>query len=147
MYKAKMCRDFLAFVVVATLLAAASPALADGFFVIVHRTNTVSSLSKSDLKKLFSGGTKQWESGAVVQVGLITVEAAEPTFLASLFDMTPRELLQRIQEQVFKGEMRRPVVLRSSAECVALARSNPGGVCVASSLILLSPDVRVVLVR
>ena len=60
--------------------------------------------------------------------------------------MTPRELMQRIQEQVFKGEMKRPVVLRSSADCAAFARSSPGAVCVASAQ-LASPETRVIPIR
>jgi hypothetical protein len=128
------------------VLVGARRAGADGFSIVVHRTNSVSALSKSDLKRLFSGGTKQWESGAVVQVGLITADSPETAYLAGLLEMTQRELLQRIQEQVFKGEMRRPIVLRSSGDCVALAHSIPGALCVASTGTPLSPDVHAVAV-
>jgi ABC-type phosphate transport system substrate-binding protein len=132
--------------VLAVLLASARLALAGDFVVLCNKANPVSSLSKSDLRKLFTGGKKQWDSGAVVQVGLIASDAPETTFLSGLFGMSPRELLQRIQEQVFKGEMKRPVVLRSSADCAAFARSNPGAICVATAM-PAPPDTHVVAVQ
>ena len=115
--------------------------------VLVNKANDVKSLTAADVKKVFTGGTKQWGSGAVVQVGIIASEAPETVYLATLFDMTPRALLQRLQEQVFKGEMRRPVVLRSSSDCVGLARSNPGAVCIAAAGAALPPEVKAVSVQ
>jgi hypothetical protein len=125
------------------LLARSEPLGAANFVVLCNKANNVSSLSKSDLRKLFTGGTKQWPSGAVVQVGLITSDSPETTELGNWLGMSPRELMQRIQEQVFKGEMKRPVVLRSSADCLAFARSTLGAVCVASSALPAS-EARVV---
>ena len=101
-----------------------------GFVVVVNKSNEVSQLSKSELKKAITGGTKQWKNGAAIQV-----------------DMSPKELLSRIQEQVFKGEMRRPVVLRSSAECIAFARGNPGAICVCSAAAPIPPEAHAVTVR
>lgn len=132
-----------------SLIAAASgstSAAAGGFAVLVNRENPVTSMSKSELKRVFTGGTKQWDSGAVVQIGVIPSDAAETQYLAGLLETTPRELLARIQEQVFKGELRRPAVLRTSADCVAFARSVPGAVCVTSET-ALPPEVHAVVVQ
>jgi ABC-type phosphate transport system substrate-binding protein len=108
--------------------------MASDFVILCNKANPVSSLSKSELRKLFTGGTKQWGGGAVVQVAIIASDAPETSYLGSLIGMPPRELLQRMQEQVFKGEMKRPVVLRSSADCAAFARATPGGVCVSAGM-------------
>lgn len=135
----------------AALLAVASSAAvsagAGGFVIVVNRANTVSSLSRSDLKRAVTGGTKQWSNGAVVQLGIIPSDAPETQYLASLLDLSPREVLSRIQEAVFKGELRRPVILRASAECVAFARGNPGAVCVASDAEALPPEVHAVSIQ
>ena len=136
-----------------TALAAAAfvsekPASAGGgFVVIVNKSNEVAALSKSELKKAVTGGTKQWKNGAAVQLGIVASEAPETQHLSELVDMSTKELLSRIQEQVFKGEMRRPVVLRSSAECVAFARVNPGAICVCSAATPLPPEAHAVAVR
>jgi hypothetical protein len=80
----------------------------------------------------------------VVQLGIITSDAPETQYFASLVDLSPRELMARIQEQVFKGELRRPAVLRSSADCAAFARSSPGAICVAASGTPVPPEAQVV---
>jgi ABC-type phosphate transport system substrate-binding protein len=118
-----------------------------GFVVMVHKSNEVTALSKGELKKVITGGTKQWKNGAAVQLGIIAEGAPETQHLAALVDMTPKELLARIQEQVFKGEMRRPVMVHSSAECVAFARANPGAICVCSAAMTVPPEAHPVTVR
>ena len=138
----------LAAVAALSVLASWEQASADGGFVIVvNKANDTPPLSRSELKKLVTGGTKQWKSGAAVQLGIIASEAPETQHLSSLIDLAPKELLSRIQEQVFKGEMKRPVVLRSSADCVAFARSNPGAICVALAQTPMPPEARAVAVR
>jgi ABC-type phosphate transport system substrate-binding protein len=117
----------------ACLLMLAHRSDADGFVVLVNSANPTASLSRSELKKAVTGGTKQWSNGAVVQLGVIPGDAPETQYLGSLTDMSSRELLSRIQEQVFKGEMRRPVAMHSSADCIALVRASPGAICVASA--------------
>jgi hypothetical protein len=123
------------------------PAAAAGLVVLVNHSNETASLSRSDLRRLVTGMTKQWDSGAVVQLGIIPSDAPETQYLASLLDMSPRELLARLQEQVFKGELRRPVVLRSSADCVAFARSGAGALCVAMDTEAIPPEAHVVAIH
>jgi hypothetical protein len=122
------------------LIAAAGASLAPwhaaadaGFNVIVSAKNGVTSLSKSDIKRLVTGNTKTWDNGAVVQLGIIPSDVPETQYLAALLDTSTRELMSTIQQQVFKGELRRPVVLRSSADCLALAAGNPGTICIAAA--------------
>ncbi len=130
------------------LFAPTEVARADGGYVImVNNANDATTLSRSELKKVVTGGTKQWKSGAAVQVGIIASDAPETQHLSSLIDLSTKELLARIQEQVFKGEMKRPVVLRSSADCVAFARSSPGAICVASAHASIPPEAHPVAVR
>ena len=73
------------------------------------------------------------DGGVVVQLGIIPGDAPETAYLASVLGVSVRDLLALIQQQVFKGELRRPVVLRSSNDCVAFAASTPGAICVAAS--------------
>jgi hypothetical protein len=131
-----------------SLTAAPRSADADGGIVIVcNVSNPVSTLSEGELKKALTGGTKQWSSGAVIQVGLTAPDSREVASLAGAAGVTAPDLLSRIQQQVFKGEMRKPVMLRSSAECIGLARSVPGAICAASAGAALPPDVKIIQVR
>lgn len=136
---------FAGLAAITVLSFATERAGADGEFnVIVSAKNGVSALSKSEIKRLITGNTKTWDSGAVVQLGIIPADVAETAYLADLLDTTPRELLSEIQQQVFKGELRRPVVLRSSADCLALAAENAGTICVAAASAPVPPDAKVV---
>lgn len=73
---------------------------------------------------------------------LINNEAApETVYLASAIGMKPGEFLNRVQQDVFRGELKRPLVLKSSADCVAAAKANPGVVCVVAEGTALAPEV------
>jgi hypothetical protein len=128
------------------LTVAQSIAAGGGFILLVNHSNAASSLSRSELKRVITGGTKQWDNGAVVQIGIIPNDAPETQYLASLLDTSPRELLARVQEQVFKGELRRPAVLRSSSDCVAFARASAGAICVASDSEAVPPEAHAVVI-
>lgn len=118
-----------------------------GTVILCHASNPVSSLSSVDLKKALTGGTKQWANGAVVQVGVTSTETPELRGLASAAGLSASDLLSRIQQQVFKGEMRKPVILRSAADCIGLARSNPGALCAATAGMTIPPEAKVVTTR
>jgi hypothetical protein len=121
--------------------------MAGDFLVIVNASNSITSISRADLKRAITGGTKQWGNGAVVQLGLIPRDAPETRYLGALIDMSTRDLIERIQEQVFKGEMRRPVVLKSSQDCLALARFSQGAICVMAAGAPIPAEARVVSVQ
>ena len=138
----------LGFLVAFALVHVPSPVAADpGFVILCNASNPLVVMSSMDLKKALSGSTKMWSNGAVVQVGIMPLDSRELAALSSAVGMTPPELLGRMQQQVFKGEMRRPVLLRSGAECVGLARSNAGAICVAARSARLPPEVKVVSVN
>ena len=104
----------------AALTFAGPRATAGGAFIfVVNARNPTAAVSASDVKRLASGGTKVWEGGAVVQLGIIPGDAPETQYLAATMETTVRELMSLLQQQVFKGELRRPAILRSSADCVA----------------------------
>jgi hypothetical protein len=129
-------------------LCLAGPAGAGADFnVVVNQKNPVTSLTASDLKRVISGGTKVWDGAGVVQLGVIPSDAPETQYLAATLETTPRELLALLQQQVFKGELKRPVVLRSSADCVAFAASNPGGICVAAASVPIPAGAHAVPIR
>jgi hypothetical protein len=130
-----------------TLGAIESRAVASDFLVVVNASNSITSISRADLKRAITGGTKQWGNGAVVQLGLIPRDAPETRYLGSLIDMSTRNLIERIQEQVFKGEMRRPIVLKSSEDCLALARFSQGAICVVAAGPPIPAEARVVSVH
>lgn len=145
-----MRHPFLIGLAVVALSLSAAPRSADadpGIVFLCNVSNPISTLPGTDLKKALTGGTKQWSNGSIIQVGLTAPDSREVASLADAAGMTAPQLLSRIQQQVFKGEMRKPLVLRSSAECIGLARSVPGGICAAAAGAALPPDVKILQVR
>ena len=146
----KLPRTFargLALLLVATQLAVSATASADDFVVVCSRSAGPASMNLDDLRRVFTGRTRQWDSGAVVQTVIIPAESApETAFLAALLGMTGRELLTRIQAEVFRGEMRRPVIIRSSQDCLAALHNIPSGICIvnASAVASTPADLRVI---
>jgi hypothetical protein len=44
--------------------------------------------------------------------------------------MRPKDLLSRIRQEVFRGEMKRPIVAKSVADAIAAVQNYAGGVAV-----------------
>jgi len=117
---------------------------ADDFVLIHNAGNEVTSIQKDDLFKVYTGETKLL-GGSVVQTVIGTESSGELAWLAGRFDMRSKDLLSRIKQQVFSGEMRRPVVAKTTDEAFAAVQSNRGGVAVvpASAAAALPHDVAV----
>jgi hypothetical protein len=104
-------------------------AWADDFLLIHNASNDVTSIPKGDLFKVYTGETKII-GGSVVQTVIGSEDSGELAWLAGLFDMRSKDLLSRIKQQVFSGEMRRPIVAKTTDEAVAAVQANRGGVAV-----------------
>ncbi len=113
-----------------------------GYIIVVNASNPASALSKSELRKALIGETKQWGNGAVVQVGISSSETPELAFLSGSIGMSASDLLARVQQQVFKGEMRKPAIMTSAAACLGLARSNRGALCAVAAGTALPPEAK-----
>jgi hypothetical protein len=109
-------------------------ALADDF-VIIHNAKTgARSLTKTDLKNMAIGRKKAWESGVPVQLVLSPVGAPEMKWF-SLFatGISEETLAAKMKQEIFKGELRRPVIVSSDRDCVNAVAADPGGVGVVSA--------------
>ncbi len=117
-------------VLAAMLLSAAGGT--DDFVVIRNASNDLGSMSRDDLYKIYTGGTKLF-GGGVAQAVIGKEDSGELLWLAGLFDMRPKDLLTKIKQQVFSGEMRRPIVAKTQEEAVAAVQNNRGGVAVVAA--------------
>jgi ABC-type phosphate transport system substrate-binding protein len=116
------------------VLAAASapaPSGAQGFVFIKNARNGTDQLSRVDVKKLYTGRIKTWRDAGVVTV-VLAPEGSPPMVWLSqgIFGVSPRLLITKIKQEVFKGEMARPLSARSDAEAVELVRNTPGAIAV-----------------
>ena len=104
-------------------------------FVLIHNVKTgQTSVSKSELKDMAIGRRKTWSSGAPVQLVLQAVGTPEmkwfAIFAAGISDDT---LANKMKQEVFKGELRRPITVSSDKGCVNAVANDPGAVGVVSA--------------
>ena len=97
----------------------------DDFVLIRNASCNVTSVSRDLLFKLYTGQEKLF-GGAAAQTVIGEERSPELAWLASLFDMRAKDLLTRIKQEVFRGEMRRPIVAKSPAEATAAVQNNVG---------------------
>ena len=120
-----------AVVVGATLALAATPCWADDFVFIKNAKNGAAKLSKAEAKNLFTGRTKTWSDVGVVTVVLGPEDSPQLGWLADkVFQVAPKTMLTKIKQEVFKGEMKKPITAASPAEAVEAVRNNPGAIAV-----------------
>lgn len=104
-------------------------------FVLIHNVKTgQTSVSKTELKDMSIGRRKTWSSGAPVQLVLQGVGTPEmkwfAIFAAGISDDT---LANKMKQEVFKGELRRPIAVSSDKGCVNAVANDPGAVGVVSA--------------
>jgi hypothetical protein len=118
-------------------LLRASLGRADDFVVVRNVSNEQAAIRKDELFKIYTGETKQI-GGWVAQTVIGREDSGELQWLSGLFDMRPKDLLSKIKQQVFSGEMRRPIVAKTQEEAIAAIQGNRGGLAVVAASIASS---------
>jgi hypothetical protein len=125
-------------------------AAGEEFVLIRNGKNPVTRLSPGDVKDMAVGKKRVWPDGPVVQMVLGPAGSPELHWLsATLLGAPEATYLARVRQEVFKGEMRRPIVATVERECVDAVATYPGalGVVRAATARRLPPSVSVVSVR
>jgi hypothetical protein len=115
-------------VCVLAIVSAPRDAWGGDYVLIDNAKSGVTQLSKRDVRSLFVGETKTL-GGSVAQAVISPPDSGEFAFLSSLYGLAPRELIAKIRQEVFRGEMRRPIVCQNPGECIAAVARNDGGIC------------------
>ena len=107
---------------------------ADAFVLIRNAKNPTTAVSKAELKEMVVGQKKVWGKGAAVQVVLAPPGSAALGWLASSqLGVEEGTLMSKIKQEVFKGEMKKPITAASDKDCLAAVAGDPGGVGVVSA--------------
>jgi hypothetical protein len=107
-------------------VAGASP---NQFVLIKNARNKSAAITKADAKDLFTGKRKLWSTGEVVQVVVRAGEGDGIQWLAEdVFGVSPRNLLTKIRQEVFKGEMAKPIIAASDDEIIKQVVSIGGAI-------------------
>jgi hypothetical protein len=134
MTMSKITRNLALALVLCAVVWPARTALAEDF-VLVHNAKTATqSLTKSELKDMAIGRKKVWKSGVPVQLVLSPVGAPEMKWF-SIFatGISEETLAAKMKQEIFKGELRRPVIVLSDKDCLTAVAADAGAVGVVSS--------------
>ena len=117
--------------VLVAALASAAPARAQerGYVVIVNAANPVTSLSRSDVAKLFLRKLERWPTGApVVPVDLAEDSPVRARFTRDVLGRPVTALQAYWQQQIFSGRGIPPTVKASESDVIAYVRANVNAV-------------------
>jgi len=124
-------------IVVAALLAAgrAAPSYAasDGFVLICNARAAVTRLSHSEVRALYTGKAKTLGGTAAVVVIRPDEDVPFSEFSEQVFGVPTKTLLAKIKQEVFKGEMTRPLKATTDDDVVRHVSGSPGVIGVVST--------------
>jgi ABC-type phosphate transport system substrate-binding protein len=116
------------------LVVVGGSAWADDFVLVRNAANPTAQLKVPEVKDLYTGKRKQWPNGESVQVVLTGEDSPELAWLASsFFGVNARVLLSKIKQEVFKGEMTRPISADNEQATIEKIKANKGGIGVVSA--------------
>jgi ABC-type phosphate transport system substrate-binding protein len=121
------------FAIAALLLLASGPRgtahAADGYKVIVHPANPVSSLPREQVSRYFLKKATNWKAGgAVAPVDRDRDAAPRAAFSREVLHKSVAEVTAYWQQQFFSGRGVPPAEKRTDADVVAFVTANPGAI-------------------
>ncbi|HEX3758265.1 MAG TPA: hypothetical protein VHW23_06145 [Kofleriaceae bacterium] len=123
----------LAAVIALAITGAPPPAAADGFALVCNAKAATASLSKSDVRALYTGKAKTIAGNAVTVVVRPEDDAPFVQFVDQIFAIPTGTLLSKIKQEVFKGEMQKPVKAATDDEVIQAVGGAPGMIGVVST--------------
>lgn len=129
----------LAIVAVTSIPVPAEPAR---YVVIRNAKNPTARMSSEMVKAIYSGRTTTWPNGDMLVVVIGAEDSAAMVWLAeTVFKVSAKTLLIRIKQQVFRGEMPRPIISADDATTIASVQAKPSTIGVVSTATALPRDV------
>src|SRR5207247_8234530 len=107
-----------------------SHATSDDVAVIVNPQNQIDSISSADLRKIFAGEKRSWNSNIPIFVVVRAPQAHERDILLShVLKMTESEYKQYWVKKIYSGDVpREPLALLSNGMQLEAIRADKGGI-------------------
>jgi ABC-type phosphate transport system substrate-binding protein len=104
-----------------------------GFIVVRNAKNATAKLSKDGVKGVFSGRTKTWPSGDTIILVIGSEDSPAMQWLATaIFGVSAKTFLAKIKQDVFKGDVPRPLSANDDAGTIKKVQSSAAVVGVVS---------------
>ena len=117
----------LGLLLVSAALLHARTVWSEDFVVIRNAKNPTTSITPAQAKEMAIGKRKVWPHGAVVGLVLTQVGSPELSWFAStVCGVADGALMAKIKQEVFKGELRKPVIVGSSNDVLTAVAADEG---------------------
>ena len=115
--------------VLAAVLFATGAARADGYKIVVHPSNGLSSATKSEISDYLLKRKVTWPDGTrVIPVDQPEKSAARAMVLRELFARSASAIRSYWQQQIFSGRAIPPIEKASDQEVIAFVEATPGAI-------------------
>jgi ABC-type phosphate transport system substrate-binding protein len=102
---------------------------AEGFKVVVHRSNAISSISKAELSDYLLKKKTTWpDKKPVIAVDLTDKSPARGKLSQEVLGRSPAAIKSYWQQQIFSGREVPPVEKASDRDVVAFVQATPGAI-------------------
>ncbi len=115
---------------IAAILFSTALAFGADWAVVTSPTSPITSISKSDLKRVFTGKKRDVSGVKVVPFMLSDAIPAAPSFLKDVLGMSPEEYKKFWIDSQVKGEGTAPATQKSSATAILVSADIPGALAV-----------------
>ena len=123
----------LAIAVVTAVAADGARAASDGFVLICNAKAQVKRLSNTEVRALYTGKAKTFAGNAAVVVIRPDDDVPFNEFSEQVFGVPTKTLLAKIKQEVFKGEMTKPLKAAGDEEVVKHVTGSVGVIGVVSA--------------
>ena len=140
----------LVFAAVMMMVVGAGSAAAQNrpYVVIVNESNYLTSISATELSRLFLKKTTRWTTGqTVTPLDLMPASPARAAFSEDVFHKAATEVKSEWQAALAAGRGLPPMEAPNETSVVAFVRANPGAIAYVSADTPLVAGVRAVRVR
>jgi len=100
------------------------------FVLIGNGHNPTTGLTRKQAKDFLLGKKKTWTGGKVIVLVLGPPGSPELRWLAGIAGLTDSILMTRIRQQVYEGEMRKPIIAHGEKETTTAVQAEPGALAV-----------------
>jgi hypothetical protein len=116
--------------IIASILFAAAFATCADWAVVTSPSSPIASISKGDLKRVFTGKKGNISGVKVVPFMLTDANAAAQSFMKDVMGMSPEEYKKYWVDAQVKGEGTAPATQKSSAVAIMVSADIPGALAV-----------------
>lgn len=122
-------RFCLGFGLLIAVACAASTSAQDSFKVVVHPSNSVTTIKKDELIRIFLRSTTKWNDGQEIRpVDQSVVSPTREAFSRQVLAMSVGKVIGFWQQQAYSGRAVPPSVASTETEVLRLVGSTPGAV-------------------